>query len=184
MQSGATQDLNARLSEALAGGFARDVKELLALGASVAAQEGRDPPLFVALWGDRERDNRLACCELLLKAGADPNAVDLAGTPALVGAVRAGAAPCALLLLEFGASVAAKDRSGASAADEAMAMGDMNTLARLLEAGAKMEDLAKKLERWGRGEHHQRLMAALERSALRGEQLKPPSPSNSKGARL
>jgi hypothetical protein len=72
----------------------------------------------------------------LLRQGADPDARDDAGRPALLVAAAAGRESAVHVLLHAGARPDATDRSGWSALHEAVQRGDLAVARALLDAGA------------------------------------------------
>ncbi len=78
----------------------------------------------------------LAAVRTLLKQHADPNAVDVDGTTAVIWAAHNGDIEIGKLLVAAGANVKATNRYGVSALVEAATLGDVAMMEILLKAGA------------------------------------------------
>jgi hypothetical protein len=87
------------------------------------ASDGDTPLHFACVWGDIE------AAEILLKSGADPNAVgDLNCTP-LYNAVSFGHVRCAKLLLDAGASADSSNELDSTPRERALALGNPRMIA-------------------------------------------------------
>jgi ankyrin repeat protein len=123
------------------------VKLLLAAGSNVKAttREGGITPLFMAC-----QNGNAAIIEALLKAGADPNAVNANGTTALMTAASSGSADSVKVLVERGADVKALESAhGQSALMFAAALNRDAVVRFLLGHGAAPDVISKvtKVER-------------------------------------
>jgi len=98
-------------------------KRLIALGAAVGARNRRGAqPLHYAADGNPESthwnpERQAATIALLIRAGADPNAVDRSGVTPLHRAVRTRSAAAVRALLDGGADPAKKNGHGSTAVD-------------------------------------------------------------------
>lgn len=120
------------LSSAIDSGQLRLARVLLSRGAKPGSEEG--PAAIISLLERKHPADGLL--KALLDAGADANARDRHGTPALVLAVRANNEQAVRLLTTAGAQINATDNSGASALMVAAESGRLAIAKVLLEAGA------------------------------------------------
>lgn len=117
------------LSVSAGRGWTGMMKVLLEAGAHPGPLPGSViSPLSAAIIGDQERS-----VDVLLAAGADPDAADPRGTKPLLFVKDAGVAR---RLLEAGADPDAQDRLGVTALMAAVSLGDGDIVDVLLEAGA------------------------------------------------
>ena len=118
--------------------------ELIAAGAAVDPKHARDDENLLlralhSLDGEEsaeERDNVFKIVELLLSAGADPNARGKYGESALIVAAGAGLSEAAELLVRSGADVNSQDEDGRTAYSFAAQKGYIRLKKVLVEAGA------------------------------------------------
>jgi len=104
---------------------------LLAVAVTLSAQTGSSPALFAAIEHGSTRD-----VERLLKAGANPNALDADGVPAVMAATLFSNADMVELLLTHGADA---NRTGPGGATALMwAAPNLEKLRRLISHGAKV----------------------------------------------
>ena len=87
-------------------------------------------------WALHRAISQPALVELLVAAGADVNALDKLGYPALVFAALNGLDETVRILLRNGADVDAQDEDGDCALMAAVSQGHLNTVRILLDAGA------------------------------------------------
>lgn len=109
------------------------VSQLLRAGALVdgAGSFPKETPLVYAVCR-----NRPDCVEVLLKAGAEANGQNEAGSTALMTAVHWDSLECAKLLIKAGASVDLRDVRGRTALFQAVSESRENICLALIDAGA------------------------------------------------
>jgi ankyrin repeat protein len=122
------------LHEAAAWGLTGAARALLDRGADVNAVEG--PSDMSALWWAARGDHR-PLVELLLGAGADPDAATAAGRTALHEASATGSDAIVAMLLAAGADPSRRDRDGETALDAARGLAgrDLEAHVRELASG-------------------------------------------------
>ncbi len=140
LDGGAKMDsINASGITALCYAAARDeridiVRMLLDNNADMDKRDGESPPLgFAAFFGS------VAILRLLIGPGADTEAINEYGDPALHAAASAGIEKSVEILLKKGAAIDAMNRNGFTALRVATAEGKKEVVKNLLKNGANLE---------------------------------------------
>lgn len=124
------------------------LKVLVGAGCDVDARDGADSSDGIGGWTLAMMavncDGGVAELEVLIKAGADLDAVAFEGLSATMAAAGRGNAEALRLLIASGADVEARAKDGRCALDEALAQGSPECVAALSEALARLE--ARRLE--------------------------------------
>lgn len=118
------------IQNAIRNGDIEAVKAILQNDPSSASRPGERgfPPIIFAAYSEDQ-----AICELLIEAGANVNAQDMAGNTALMGVCFKGFNDIAQFLIDKGADVNLKNKTGGTALSFAATF-NQNTIAKLLLA--------------------------------------------------